>query len=113
MFDCAEPPAFLIKHAILDNAANGQLRVFLDRIVFQILITAIAIDQELPVWITLTNAIAKRQGHGRRFNIKGFVVLNDSDSSERIEAGWVRFDWFQEKAQVQRVEKLPSLSEVR
>src|SRR5215471_1023005 len=59
----ANPPAFLVEEPIIDDAADRQLRVLFDRVIFQIFIAAVAIDQESPVRVTLPDASTEGQRH--------------------------------------------------
>src|ERR1017187_7418896 len=112
MFDRPQAPAFLIKHPIVHDTANGQLRVFLDRVVFQVFVTAVAINEELPVRIALANSTAERQSHRGRLDIERLVVLHNADRFERIERRGGRFNWFEEKSETKSVEKCFRLIEV-
>ena len=59
MFDSSYSPSFLVEHLVVDHAPNRQFRVFLDRIILQVFIAAIPIEQVAPIRIPLANAATK------------------------------------------------------
>src|SRR5207249_3267015 len=59
MLDPPDAPAFLIEHQVVHHASNRQLRVFLDRIVLQVFVAAIAVDEVWPLGITRADPAAK------------------------------------------------------
>ena len=112
MLDGAQAPALLVEHAIVDDAANGQFRVLLDRVVLEVFVAAIAIQEELPVRIALADAAAERQGHGGRFDIERLVILDDPNGFKRVERGRVGLDDLEEQPQPEPVQEGPGLVEV-
>ena len=48
-----DPPALLVKHQVVDDAADRQLGILLDRIVLQVFVAAVAVHQELPLRVAL------------------------------------------------------------
>src|SRR2546429_8705429 len=113
VFDAAHTPAFLVQHQVVHYAADGQFRVFLDRIILQIFVAAVAVDEEFPVRIARADAAAERQAHGSAFDIERFVVFEDADGFRDIDGVEVRFNRFEEQAESKPVEEFTGLLEVR
>src|SRR5690348_5035350 len=55
VLDRLDATAFLIEHALVDDAANRQLAVRLDPAVLEILGAAIAVDEEAPLGVAVAN----------------------------------------------------------
>ena len=45
VLDRVHAPAFLVEHPVVEDAADGQFRVLLDRIVLEVLVAAVAVEQ--------------------------------------------------------------------
>ena len=58
VLDLSDAPAFLVKHWIVDDTADGELGILLDGIVLEIFVAAIAIEQVTPLGIAGANAAA-------------------------------------------------------
>src|ERR1051326_1244238 len=58
VFDFPNTPSFLVKHGVVDDAADGQLGILVDGIIFEILVAAVAIHQVLPIGVALANPAA-------------------------------------------------------
>ena len=58
-----DAPALLVEHRVVDHAADGQLGVLLDRIVLEVLVAAVAVEQVAPVRVALADAAAERERH--------------------------------------------------
>src|SRR6266404_4534297 len=97
----SHPPAFLVEEPIIDDAADCELRVLLDWVILQILIATIAIHQESPLRVPLSDPSAEGQRHRRRLKIECFVILDDANSLERIQTGGFNLNWLQKKLQAQ------------
>ena len=78
-------PPFLVQHGVVEHGANRQLWVLLDGIVLEVLVTSVAVQQVLPVWVALTDAAHECETHGPGLNVEGFVVLHDLDGLPPIE----------------------------
>ena len=57
MLDGTNAPPLLIQHRVGDDAPDGQFVVLFDRIVLEVFVAAVAVQQEAPVGITLAYAI--------------------------------------------------------
>ena len=79
VFDRVDAPAFLIQHPIVQHAADRQLRIVLDRIILQVFVPAIAIDQVTPLGVPTPDLADGGQGDGGGLDIQWFVILDDSD----------------------------------
>src|SRR5579871_5930116 len=79
VFDFANTPAFLIEHRIIDDAADGEFRVFLDGIILEVLVAAIAIKKVSPIRIPGADSATEGHGHGGGLDIEWFVVFNDTN----------------------------------
>src|SRR6202022_4581996 len=55
VFDGVDAPSFLIEHPVVDDAPDRELAVLLDRIVLEVLIAAITVDEQQPIRIALAN----------------------------------------------------------
>ena len=53
MLDLPDAPTFLIEHRIIDHAADGEFGILLDRIILEIFVSAVAVNQIAPVRIAL------------------------------------------------------------
>ena len=89
VLDLSDAPALLVQHRIVDDAADGQFRVLLDRIILKILVAAIAVEQVAPLRVLRANAAKKRDGHGCRLNVESLVVFDDSDRLLHIDRNWI------------------------
>ena len=69
MFDRVDAPAFLIEHAVVNNAADGELAIGLDRIILEILVAAVAIDEQSPLRISLANPCEERHVYCRTVDV--------------------------------------------
>ena len=85
MLDRFDTPTLLVQHSVLDDAADRKLAVLLDRIILEVLVSAVAVHEEAPVRITLTDAPEKRQIHGRAFDVERLVILDDRHGVQWIE----------------------------
>ena len=56
MLDCADAPAFLIEHLVVDDAADRQLRIFVNWIILQAFVAAVAVDEIFPIRIFFADA---------------------------------------------------------
>src|ERR1044071_9792986 len=112
MFHRADSPAFLIQEPIINDAADSQFGVLLDRIIFQVLVAPIPIDQEFPVWLPVPDATTEGQGLGCRFQIQRFVILDNANCFGMIQTGRFSLNWFQEKLETQRCKKSFGLVQV-
>src|SRR5438477_5853988 len=70
VFDSTHAPAFLIKHLIVNYAPNREFRIFLDRIVLEIFVAAVAINQIAPLRVALPKAPAESHAHGGGFDVQ-------------------------------------------
>ena len=112
VLDRFDAPAFLIQHAIVEHAADRQLGVDLDRIVLEVFIAAIAVDEILPVPIASPNSAAQCQKHSTSLDIERLVVLDDAYGFERVDGIAGYFDRFEEQAEIDAVEEPPSLCQI-
>ena len=55
VFDFSHTPAFMVKHWVVKNAADGKFGIFLNRIVFKVFVAAVAVDQVFPVWVAMAD----------------------------------------------------------
>src|ERR1044071_10350008 len=106
MLDFAHPPTLLVKHGIVDHAADGQFRIILDGIIFEVFVPAIAVEQVLPIWIALADGAAKAQNHRRRLDIQWFIVLDNSNRFTYIQRRQIHLHGLQKKTQAELLEKL-------
>src|SRR5712664_278242 len=79
-------PSFLIKHAVIDNASDRQLAVRLDRIVLEIFIAAIAVEEQSPFGVARADRLEQRQVHGGALDVERFVVLDHGHGAQRVES---------------------------
>src|SRR5712664_1659433 len=86
VFERVHAPSFLIKHAVIDDASDRQLAVRLDRIVLEIFIAAIAVDEQPPFGVACADRLEQRQVHGGTFDVERFVVLDHGHGAQRIES---------------------------
>ena len=113
MFDPPHAPAFMVEHLVVDHAANGQLRILLDRIIFQILVPAITIQQVTPPDIAAANFFREGQPHRRALNIQRLVILDHADRLRHIEVFQISFDGFEKQSQTKSFQKVARLRQVR
>src|SRR5688572_12343816 len=113
MLDASDAPPFLVKHQIVNNAANGEFRIFLDGIVLEVFVAAIAIEDVAPIGITLANAAEKCEAHGGAFDIKRFVIFDDVNNFGIHELREIGPDRFEEKFEIEFFQKIAGLRKVR
>ncbi len=106
-------PSFLVKHQVVYDTTNGQLRVFFDGIVLEVFVATVAVHEVFPVGVAGAHAAAQRQAHGRAFHIERFIVLQDAQSVEDIDRIQIGFDWFEEESKTKTLKKLTGLGEIR
>ena len=75
MFDAADAPPLLVQHQVVDHAANRELCVLFDRIVFQVLVSTVAIGDVPPLGIAVADAATQSEAHGRALDVEGLIVL--------------------------------------
>src|SRR5256714_2048999 len=85
VLDRVDSPTFLIEHSIVDDAANSKLAIRLDGVVLEILVAAIAVDQQTPLRIALTNAGEEGEIRGRTFDVERLAVLDHGHRSQGIQ----------------------------
>src|ERR1700691_4105913 len=112
MFDLPNAPAFLIKHLVIDYAANRQFGILFNRIILQVLVPSVAVNQVTPLRVMRPNAAAKRDSHGRGFDIQRFIVFNQTDGFVYVQVRCVGLDGFEEKAEADRIEECASLLQI-
>ena len=109
MLERADAPAFLIEHLVVDDAANGQLWIFLDGIILQVFVAAVAVEEVFPVGIFFADASAESDGHRGRLDVEYLVILNNLNCLGDIDFLEAGLDWLEEHSHVQLAEKLPAL----
>src|ERR1700687_789571 len=55
VFDGVDAPSFLIEHPVVDDAPDRELAVLFDWIILEVLIAAVAVDEQQPLRIPLAN----------------------------------------------------------
>lgn len=100
VFDFADAPAFLVEHLVVDDAVDGELGVFLDGVVFEVFVAAVAVDEVAPAGVAVTDAAAEGEGHGGGFDVERLVVFGDADGFGGVEGGGVGFDGLEEEFEV-------------
>ncbi len=113
VLDLVDPPAFLVQHRVVEHAAYRQLRVGLDRIILEVLIAAIAVDQVLPVGVAFPDSAAQRQRHCGRLHVERLVILRGGDSLVEAHVVSRNLDRLEEHAEAEPIEKLPRLLRIR
>lgn len=109
MLDATDSPAFVIQHQVVDDAADGQFRVFFDRIVLEVFVASIAVQQKMPVGIAIPDTAAQGEAHGGAFHIEGFVIFDRADGLDEIDVLWLGRDGFEEKAKAEGIEEIAGL----
>src|SRR4051794_375972 len=112
VLDGLHSPAFLIEHPVVDDAANGQLRVLLDGIVLEVLVAAVAVGEVSPVGIALADASKKGEAHGRALHVERLVVLNGFHGRVGTELRAGALDRFSEYLEAGSPEDLPRLLKI-
>src|SRR5208282_3466842 len=103
VLDFAYAPALLVEHRVVDDAANRKLGILLDRIVLQILIAPISIQEKLPFRIAFANAATECDGHGGRFDIERLVVFDDADRLLHVERRPIGFNRLKKQSESERI----------
>src|SRR6185437_231245 len=112
MLDRIHSPAFLIEHSIVDDTANRQLAVRLDWIVLEILITAVAVDEEPPVRMAAPNFAQQGEIHRRALDVERFVVFDHRYGAERIDGAGRHVDDLAKHLEVRTREKIVRLPRI-
>ena len=113
VLDRLHPPAFLVEHRVADDAADRQLAVLLDRVVLEVLVAAVAVEEVAPVGVARADAGHQRQVHRRALDVERLVVLDDRDRGERVDLLGPRRDRLAEHLEPGAAQKLARLLEVR
>ena len=113
VLDASHAPAFLIEHQIVDDAADGQLAVFLNRIVFEVLVASVAVRDVPPRRITLADAAAQPEAHRRALDVERLVVFEDLDCLAGVDVARGAGDLFQKDRQARRGQKRSGLRDIR
>ena len=100
------------KHPIVDDAPNGELGVFLDRIILEILIAPVAVDEQSPFRIALANAGEQREVHRGAFDVERLVVLDHAHGAQRIQRARIDVDGFAEHLEMGATQELVRLAHV-
>ena len=106
VLDPADAPAFLIEHQVVHDAANGELGVLFDRIILQVLVAAVAVDEVRPVRVALADAAAQPKAHRRTLDVERLVVLEDAHRFADVEIVGPRLDLLEEQRQADRGQKV-------
>ena len=112
MLDRADAPAFLIEHLVVNDAADRQLRIFVDRIILQVFVAAVAVDEMFPIRIFFSDATAKRNRHRGGLDIEYLVVLYDLNRLGDVDVAEAGLNRLEEHSQVQLAEKILALLQV-
>ena len=86
--------------------------VLLDRIILEILVTAVAIEQQAPGRIALTNPAQQREAYRRAFDVEGFVVLDHPDRVLVVNVLERDLDRLEKQAQTVLIEEARRLARV-
>ena len=112
VLDRPDSPAFLVEHHIIEHAADRQLGVLFNRIVLQVFVPPVAVDDIFPVGIKSADTTAQRQAHHRRLHVERFVVFDHPNGIADVERLAGRLDRFEEQTQIERGQKLLGLNYV-
>ena len=112
MLDRVDPPPFLVEHAVVDDAADRQLAVHLDRIIFEVFVAAIAVHDETPVGIAFPDSLEQRKVHRGAFDVERFVVLDDGNRTQWVERAGRNVDHLAKHFQIDSREEFASLASV-
>ena len=112
MLDRADAPTLLVEHLVVDDAANRQLWIFLDRIILQVFVAAVAVDEMFPVRIFFADATAQRDRHRGGLNIEYFVILDNLNRLGDVDVAEAGLDRLEEHSHVQLAEKIVALLQV-
>ena len=108
-----DAPAFLVEHQVVDDAADRELGVLLDRIVLEVLVAAVAVDEVAPVRVARADAAAEPQAHRRALDVERLVVLDHAQRLARRRDRRVAVDLLEEHRQADALEKRARLLDVR
>ena len=112
MLDRAHAPTLLVEERIRENAPDRQLGVLFDRIVLEVFVAAVSVDEVSPTGVALPDPTAEGEPHRGGFDVERLVVFHDANGVEWVELFRVRFDRFEKEAEAQAFEEEPSLPQV-
>ena len=112
MLDRADAPAFLIEHLVVDDAADRQFRIFVNRIILQVFVAAVAVDEIFPIRIFFADAATKRNRHRGGLDVEYLVVLDDLNRLSDVDVAEAGLNRLEEHSQVQLAEKILALLQV-
>jgi hypothetical protein len=99
VLDAPHSPSLVVQHQVVDDRTYGQLRVFLDGVVLEVFVAAIAVHEEPPIRVPLANALAQGQPHGRALHVQGLVVLDHAHRLGHVDVLGACRDCLKKKAQ--------------
>ena len=112
MLDRIDAPTLLVEHRVAHHAGDRQLVVLLQRVVLQVLVAAVAVDQQPPVRVARPNATQQRQTDRGALDVERLVVLDHLDRSQRIDRLGVGRDLLAQHLEVHAPEELARLGGV-
>ena len=85
MLERRDSPTLVVEQAIRDHAADGELAVLLDRIVLEVLVAAVAVEEVDPVRIALADRREEREVDRGALDVERLVVLDHLDGEEGVD----------------------------
>src|SRR6185503_3844420 len=109
MLDRLHTPTLLVQHAVVDDASNRELAVRLDGIVLEVLVSAVAVDEQPPLRVALPDGAEQREIRRGALDVERLVVLDHRDGAQRIERRRRHLDHFAEHLELDAREELGRL----
>jgi hypothetical protein len=79
VLDGIHSPALVVEERVVEDAADRELRIVLDRVALEVLVATFAVDKPDPVGIPPADPSAQRQPGGSGLDVEWFVVLDRAD----------------------------------
>ncbi len=107
-----DPPTLVVEHPVGDHAPDRELAVLLDRVVLEVLVAAVAVEQIHPVRVALAERAQEREVHGSALDVERLVVLDHLDGEQGVDGCGVRFDRLTEVVEPGALEERARLCQV-
>ena len=113
MLDFADAPAFLVQHLVVDHAADGELGVLFDRIVLEVFVAAVAVDQVAPVRDSARGCRGRARAPSWRTRRRAACSLRSCGWSRQRRAWPGRLRWVRGRVRDRALEEGARLLDVR
>ena len=85
VLDGIHSPALVVEERVVEDAADREFRIVLDRVALEVLVTTVAVDEPFPVGIAPADPATQREPRGSGLDVERLVVLDRADRRLEVE----------------------------